>query len=350
MHNERKSRATVDDVAKQAGVSVATVDRVLNRRSGVRKMTAKRVLQAAASLGYIDEYDGATLEIGPKAKIAFLLPKGTNRYINMLGRTIVAMTDEFAKSGMRPTVEYINSFSADALAKAMRRHAKTADGLAFMAIDNPTVRETVNKLAQDGKPVVTLITDTAATNRAAYFGLDNRAAGRMAGYLIGRFTSVEPGKVAMVAGSLKYRAHGDREMGFLEIMDEMCPHLEILGVREGKDEDQSNYQHVRSLLARHPDIKAIYNIGGAANGVGKALKHARRSNDIVFVGHGLTPDTRELLLDGTMDAVITQDAVDTVTRCIQLFSEIRAEGSSSKQLEPMRIEVIFRENLSSPKF
>ena len=44
-------RPTVSDVAKKAGVSVATVDRVLNRRAPVKGETARRVLDAAQALG-----------------------------------------------------------------------------------------------------------------------------------------------------------------------------------------------------------------------------------------------------------------------------------------------------------
>lgn len=347
MQNDNPPRITVEDVANKAGVSTATVDRVLNRRSGVRKMTAKRVLNAAASLGYIDEFDGNTLEIGPKARIAFILPKGTNRYLNQLGRKIVEMTPEFERAGLRPTVEYINSFSPDALTKALKQQAKTAQGIAFMGMAHPLVRETVAKLVSDGTPMATLITDAAASSRMAYFGLDNRAAGRMAGYLIGRFVHGS-GKVAMIAGSLSYRAHGDREMGFLDILREVYPNLEVIAPREGHDDDQSNYRHVRALLMQHPDLKAVYNIGGASTGVGKALKHAKREHDVVFVGHGLTDDTRGLLIDGTMDAVITQDAADTVTRCISFFSQLDDDGKTPPTQDPMRIEVVFRENLASP--
>ena len=45
--------------------------------------------------------------------------------------------------------------------------------------------------------------------------LDNRAAGRTAGYLVGRFIGARKGKVAMIAGSLSYRGHEESEMGFL---------------------------------------------------------------------------------------------------------------------------------------
>lgn len=46
------SRPTIDDIAREAGVSVATVDRVLNRRARVREETAMRVYDAARAIGY----------------------------------------------------------------------------------------------------------------------------------------------------------------------------------------------------------------------------------------------------------------------------------------------------------
>ena len=46
-------RARVVDIARAAGVSTATVDRVLNRRPGVRDATVQRVLKAAGALDYL---------------------------------------------------------------------------------------------------------------------------------------------------------------------------------------------------------------------------------------------------------------------------------------------------------
>ena len=45
-------RPTISHLAAAAGVSVATVDRVLNRRHKVRSETAERVLAAAQSIGF----------------------------------------------------------------------------------------------------------------------------------------------------------------------------------------------------------------------------------------------------------------------------------------------------------
>ena len=45
-------RPTIADLAKMAGVSISTVDRVLNARKPVRRATAERVLQAAEQIGF----------------------------------------------------------------------------------------------------------------------------------------------------------------------------------------------------------------------------------------------------------------------------------------------------------
>jgi LacI family transcriptional regulator len=338
-------RVTVHDVARLAGVSTATVDRVLNNRGGVKALKSKRVFEVAMELGYIDESDQRAVDVGPRSKIVFLLPEGSSRYIGMLGRMIVARTAELERLRLTPVVDYINSFNPKALAKALKEHAAHAQGIAFMAIEHPLVRETVAQLGAEGVPLATLISDMSGSGRMAYFGLDNRAAGRTGGMLLGRFIGDRPAKVAMIAGSLSYRAHGEREMGFLDILQEMYPNLEVVGLREGKDDEDLNFRLMRTLLTQHPDLAGVYNIGSGAAGVARALKQARKSSKVVFIGHGLTADTRECLVDGTIDAVITQDADDTISRCAAFFASLRGGQPPIINPEPMRIEVIFSENL-----
>jgi LacI family transcriptional regulator len=214
-----------------------------------------------------------------------------------------------------------------------------------MALEHPAVREAVAALAARGLPVVTLISDLSNSDRAAFVGLDNRAAGRTAGYLIGRFIGARAAKVALIAGSLSYKAHEEREAGFLHVIDEMFPRLEVVGLREGQDDAGKNYRQTRALLEQYPDMGGIYNIGGASDGVARALKEAGREQKVVFIGHGLTPDTRTLLIDGSMDAVITQSPHTTLMNCVRIFANLRDGREALSGIETTRSQVIFRENL-----
>lgn len=340
----RRQMARVEDVARLAGVSTATVDRVLNQRPGVRAVTVQRVLKAAAELGYVLDPGLPAGALKP-LRLAFLLPAGSNRFLTMLGRQIAGSQDQLASFNMRARVDYIESFKPELLAQHLRKVGRDVDGVAFMALEHPMVREAVDWLADRGIPAITLISDVANTKRVAYVGLDNRSAGRTAGYIIARFIGPKPAKVAMIAGSLSYRAHEEREMGFLHLFQELFPAIEVVGLREGHDEEARNYRQTKMLLAQHPDLAGIYNIGGGPEGIARALKEAGRQNEVVFVGHGLTAETRALLVEGAMDAVITQNPQATLMDCVSIFANLRAGRPAAQGVERPRTEIILRENL-----
>ncbi|MGB2201849.1 MAG: helix-turn-helix domain-containing protein, partial [Pseudooceanicola atlanticus] len=75
-------RTTVSQIAREAGVSPATVDRVLNDRDGVRPRTRDIVLQVARKLGYFGPPDAEPS--GMKVRLDFVLPAGSNSFMRTL--------------------------------------------------------------------------------------------------------------------------------------------------------------------------------------------------------------------------------------------------------------------------
>ena len=156
-------------IAQLSGVSTATVDRVLNQRAGVRGATVQRVMQAAISLGYLPQAEAhATLQAQPQPlRLMVLIPEGSNRFLQMLGDVIGYAQEHWAPFNVRCQAAYIESFNPDALAKALLHHGKRCDGIAFMALEHPVVREAVAQLADQCVPTVTLISDLSSPRRAA---------------------------------------------------------------------------------------------------------------------------------------------------------------------------------------
>jgi LacI family transcriptional regulator len=339
------ARARLTDVARLSGVSSATVDRVLNQRPGVRTATAHRVLKVAAEVGYLPDTDlYASLRPKPM-QLAFLLPTGTNRYFRLLADYIDYAAEQLTVFNVKCRYHFIEGFNPNVLAEGLLRYGRRADGVAFMALEHPRVREAVTTLVDEGVHVVTLISDVSNSRRSAYVGMDNRAAGRTAAYLLARFVGHRKGKIAMIAGSLSYRAHEEREMGFARMLEEMLPATPVVELREGRDDADTNYQQARGLLAQYPDLVGIYNIGGASDGVARALKEAGRDQDVVFIGHGLTQDTRALLIDGTLDAVINQQPQNLIMNSVRIFTNLRERKNPLLGIEPVRISLVLRENL-----
>ncbi|WP_374625653.1 LacI family DNA-binding transcriptional regulator [Pandoraea sp.] len=334
------------DIARLAGVSTATVDRVLHRREGVRQTTAQRVLHAAGELQYLPEPALEAVRATPPTQVLFVLPDRSSKFLRMLGEWVQCSQNQWAPYNVNCRVQFIQGFDPDVLSAALLRRGRGCNGVAFMPLEHPKVREAVNTLADEGVAAVTLISDLSHSRRIAYVGLDNGSAGRTAAYLIARFVGAKRHtKVALIAGSLSYKAHVEREAGFLQLFAEQYPHMQVVGLREGYDDEAVNYRQTRALLEQHPDLAAIYNIGGGSEGVGQALREAGKQHRIVFIGHGLTPDTRALLIDGSMDAVITQSPQSAIMNCVRIFANLREKRELTAGIEANRSQVIFRENL-----
>lgn len=134
-------RARVVDIARAAQVSTATVDRVLNRRPGVRDATVQRVLKAAGELDYLPVPELYAALTPPPLRLVFLLPAGTNRFIRMLGDMVGYAQEHWAPFNVQCRTVFIESFNPHELADALRRHGQRCDGIAMMALEHPAVRE-----------------------------------------------------------------------------------------------------------------------------------------------------------------------------------------------------------------
>ena len=96
---------TLKDIAREAGVSVATIDRVLHGRSGVRADTARRVREAIARHDFRPSIAAAELARGRAMKFAFVMPTGSNIFMQMILGHIAEMSGWLA--ARRTTVETI---------------------------------------------------------------------------------------------------------------------------------------------------------------------------------------------------------------------------------------------------
>jgi LacI family transcriptional regulator len=336
------TRTTIVEIARAAGVSTATVDRTLNNRGGVKERTRSLVLDTAERLGYLPDRRGNGIVAGI-AEIDFVLPGGTNTFMKVLAEHLEALADR-RRSEAAIRVHRIDGFNPEALAETLLGLKGATQGVGVVAVDHPTVREAIRDLGSRGVPVLTMVSDIPNVPRIGYVGIDNRAAGRLAGHLLGRF--VRPGgrEVALFAGSLSYRGHEEREMGFRHILEEEFPALRVVELREVRDDSQRAYKEARMLLATYKNLAGIYNIGAGNRGIARALEESGRASEVVFVCHEVTEHTRRFLLSGTVDAVIDQnprvEARDAVDWLISA-----ARGRDEPSLPPIRIQAVFKENI-----
>ncbi|MEI7599346.1 MAG: LacI family DNA-binding transcriptional regulator [Aestuariivirga sp.] len=338
-------KATIEDVAAEAGVSIATVDRVLNGRAAVRPQTAERVEKAIRRLNYQPDRLAARLARAREYRFCFILPEGSNAFMTSLAEAVQEEALRMAREKVVIDLIHTDVFDAQQLASTLDTIGAVYDGVAVVALDHPRVREALNAVAERGVTVVTLVSDVPSSKRIHYVGIDNSAAGRTAATLMGRYLSGRRGKVGLIAGSLSLRDHIERQFGFEQVMTHDFPNLTLLPVREGRDDRVKVQAVAEQLLADHPDLIGLYNVGAGSSGIAAALEQAGRAREVVFITHELTDDTRRALIDGTIDIIINQDAGHEVRSAIRVLMSKADKLPIVEQMERIRIDIYLRDNI-----
>jgi LacI family transcriptional regulator len=339
------ARVTIEDVALEAGLSVATVDRVLNGRAAVRPQTALRVEKAIRLLNYQPDRLAARLAKGQEYRFCFVLPEGNNSFMIELGEEVRANASRLVTERVHIDLRLTDVFDAATLAATLDSIGDIYDGVAVVALDHPRVREAINGLVERGVAVVTLVSDVPSSKRMHYAGIDNSSAGRTAATLMGRFLGGRKGKVGLIAGSLSLRDHIERRFGFEQVLAQEFPHLAILPVLESRDDWQRVEKVTAEMLATHPDLIGIYNVGAGARGIVTALENTGRQKQITYIAHELTDHTRRALVDGTIDAIINQNAGHEVRSAVRVLMAKADRTPLIEAMEQIRIDIFVRDNL-----
>jgi LacI family transcriptional regulator len=341
---------TLKDIARQAGVSLATVDRVLHNRPGVRPDTVRRVKEAIERNSFQPHVAAAELARGRARRFAFVMPSGPNPFMQQIEAYLGEMSAWLSSRRLSVEMVATDVFDPSVLAASLEGLSDDYDGIAVVALDHPGVRAAIDDLVDAGTKVVTLVSDVPSSRRHHYIGIDNIAAGRTAGALVGRLVGQRSGKVAIIAGSQGLRDHAERIFGFIQVMASEFPGLSVLPVLEGRDEDARSEQVLARLLGRHADIVGLYNVGAGTQGVAnalseKALSDAGRDRQVVFVGHDVTALTRRLLLQGVMDAAISQNPGHEARAAVRVLLALARGEPILREQEKIRIDIVMRDNL-----
>ena len=311
-----KRRPTIEDLADAAGVSVATVDRVLNKRHPVREDTARRVVEAAERIGF---YAHGLLqqrldERIPFRTFAFLLQKRNDYFYQQLGAELAAATKATITVRGKPVIEFMDELVPSMIADRLRQAGASADAVAVVAVEHPHVNAAIEELQRQGVPVFTLLTDVTTPARAGYLGLDGRKTGRTAAWTITRLAKA-PGKIGILVGSHRYLGQELAEISFRTYLREHAPDFRPLEPLVNLDDSRIAYEASMDLIGANPDLVGIYMAGGGMAGMIKALREEaseRRGQNqgrhILAVCNELIPETRTALIDGVIDMVIATPA------------------------------------------
>ncbi len=295
----------VRDVAEQAGVSEATVDRVLHGRPGASARAVRAVEAAVLEL----ERQQTQVRLSRRTLVVDVVLDAPGRF-----RDAVTEATQDALASARPATvrarfRTSEGASPDELARVLDgvgTGGRVSQGIVLKAPDDPAVAAAVLRAADRGIPTVTLVTDVGRSGRVAYVGLDNAAAGATAAFLLARLTAGRPGVVLAGLSHRAFLGEQERWVAFRDRLAVEDPGREVEEVADVHGDDAATEDLVARALARGVRLCGVYSMGGGNAGIAAALA-AAGVGPLPFVGHDLDADNLALLRTGVLTAVLHHD-------------------------------------------
>ncbi len=315
MSNSR--RFLVKEIALQAGVGTATVDRVLNDRGGVRQQTVQRVRHAIEEL---ERQQRHTAFQGRKFMIDSLV-EAPEDFANSFKTAAAAELPLLRPVVFRMRTDIRPHFPIAEIERSLDRiRRRGSHGVILMAPDARQVRAQIDQLTKTGIPIVTFATDIPESGRLGYVGLDNRQAGETAAFLMRRWLTMEDPHVLITIRNNRFRGEEDRELGFRSAMRRAFRRPRLTELVEDPASGQTIQQQFRDVIAEMQKLDAVYSIGGRNREVLQILEeNGRRAS--VFLAHDMYAENRQLLASWKIDTVIDHDfREDLRNACRMLMS------------------------------
>ena len=334
-----RNRTRFIDIAKKAGVGIATVDRVLNERGSVSERTTKIVLEAAREL-----------------KINRLLPQSNRRRLYVEAIFCRNQSTHYSRlNDALQTVSNIVDFpisvyrthfdvtEAEKLVEHIDSTCEARDGFILFAYNTPYLAENIRRLAKK-TTIVTVSTDIPESNRHCYVGIDNHGAGLAAAKISGAICR-KGGKILVLEPSEEAEAQSSRFLAFTHYFRALGKSTDLIFFKD-TDYTQDPLKAFLGKLRAHNDIRALY--GPFNNDFVEQIitlgKTETVIGDVAKIVHDLSVHSAQNLQDGLIDIVVDSNPAQEVFQATVFIAREHGFETAFTQ-RPVNFQLYTSENL-----
>ena len=185
---------------------------------------------------------------------------------------------------------------------------KGVDGIGLAPLDAASVEPVIAQAKAAGIPVVTFDSDAPNSERVAYYGTDNRAAGGKQAEVMAEALGGK-GKIAIVTGSLVMANLNERIEGVKEVLTAKYPDIELVATIATDDDFAKGLDASEAMLRAHPDLNGVIAVSMTGSvAMPKVLADPAFADrgDLVVVSFDDFEDTLKGIRDGHILATLVQ--------------------------------------------
>ncbi|MDB5054641.1 MAG: substrate-binding protein [Bacilli bacterium] len=338
--NQNK-RLTVKEIAEQIGISVATVDRVLNNRGNVKPDTYQRVMEKIKELNYTPNKSASFLSRKTDLSIAIVFPELPDYFWGQVEKGVRSAYEELRDYGLNIQIFKSEKYDLENQKKTLVEiiESNSFDAIALSPNDSQDMVDVIDRGIDSGMTICTFNNDAPLSKRLFYIGCDYRIAGRLAADILCKLVGMK-GKVGLITSELTFQMQ-QKITGFREVIADY-EQIEMVGPLRL---DQEQYNSFSSFEAYFNQVDGIYVSSAKLNVIAKYLEHANLTNKVALVGHDITEDIYQYLKRGTVSATICQDPQTQGYLTIKTLFDHLAYGEKINIRENnTKLELVTREN------
>lgn len=339
---------SIKSIAKMAGVSRGTVDRVINDRGGVSPETREHILEILKETGYSPNRFAQSLSIKKKnLKIGVALhgyPED-NPFFGQVSDALYEKVKDLDEFGIKLEIRYTPLNDHDELITAIDElYGSGINALIISPNDAPNIINKINSLAEKGIPIVTLATDIPRSKRLSYVGCNSYRFGMIAGNLMGIFTNGNA-KTAIISGSEFSYNHQQKIHGFSDYLMTYYPNSVILDKGINNDREDDSYEIVKRILNNNKEINSVFFAAAGVRGGCQAIKDCGLAGKIAVVTYDLLPETLEMVKKGVISATIGQQPDYLAKKAIDILVEYLGMSIVPNDIYYSNPEIMIKANL-----
>ena len=156
--------------------------------------------------------------------------------------------------------------------------------------------------------------------------MDNKKSGYAAAGLLEMLTR-GTGKILIITGYFSSVVNNARVDGFVQMLKERVPALEIAGVQASFNREEEVERIIENAMMGISGISGIFVVSGGQKGIGRAFEKLRIEHRPYVVIYDETPDNAALLLNGTADFLIDQNGFEQGYRPLRILADMLMNGT-----------------------
>ena len=261
MKQVSNSAPTIFDVARIAGVSRGTVDRVVYGRGRVSPKTKEKVQKAIETLGYTPNPNASSLAKKKEYFFACLIPSySKGDYWEEISNGFIEGAAAVKYGSVILNIHHYDQTDVESFISASREIlVSNPSGVIMNAVFKDAVMDFAAELSSKGIPYAFVDNKIDDLDYMIYYGVDPYKSRALGAFLLTTRCNVTDIALIRLIRDAKHKAdpNAPRRHGFLDYIEENYPQCTVHTVFIKPDRPEENIETLRKFFSEHPEIKHI---------------------------------------------------------------------------------------------